>query len=74
MHYQIFPIHVKFCLIIYFKEHFGQIENITISWFGDLNNVLFSLIEACIKLDNFRLTYLLMRVFIKNLVIQNIKI
>lgn len=37
------------------KEHFGTIENLNISWFGDLNNVLFSLIEACNILDNFNL-------------------
>jgi len=28
------------------KNHFSTLNNITISWFGDINNVLFSLIEA----------------------------
>lgn len=37
------------------KEHFGSIENLTISWFGDLNNVLFGLIDACVILNNFNL-------------------
>lgn len=37
------------------KEHFGRIDNLTISWFGDLNNVLLSLIHACVILKNFKL-------------------
>lgn len=37
------------------KEHFGKINNLTITWLGDTNNVLFSLIEACILLNNFNL-------------------
>jgi len=28
------------------KEHFNTFENLTISWFGDVNNIVFSLVEA----------------------------
>jgi ornithine carbamoyltransferase len=28
------------------KEHFNKFENLTISWFGDVNNIVFSLVEA----------------------------
>ncbi len=34
------------------NEHFGHLEDITISWFGDMNNVLFSLCEITNMIGN----------------------
>ena len=34
------------------KEHFGTINDMKIAWFGDMNNVLFSLAEALFFLNN----------------------
>ncbi len=34
------------------NEHFGSLENLTISWFGDMNNVLFSLCEITNMIGN----------------------
>ena len=37
------------------KQHFGCLEDISIVWMGDINNVLFSLIEISLLLKNVRL-------------------
>lgn len=37
------------------KEHFGFLNNISISWFGDMNNVLYSLCEITNILGNIKL-------------------
>ena len=37
------------------KEHFNRLDNISISWLGDMNNVLFSLIEIVNLLGGFKI-------------------
>ena len=37
------------------KEHFGFLDNISISWFGDMNNVLYSLCETINIIGNIQL-------------------
>ena len=37
------------------KEHFGFLDNISISWFGDMNNVLYSLCETINIIGNIKL-------------------
>jgi len=34
------------------NEHFGRMKDLNIVWIGDVNNVLFSLVEVCNFLDN----------------------
>ena len=36
------------------KEHFKKLEGLTISWFGDMNNVLYSLCQVCELIENMR--------------------
>ena len=51
------------------KEHFGFLENISISWFGDMNNVLYSLCEIIDIFGNIKLN-----IFTDNLIYQEKKI
>ena len=50
------------------KEHFGFLENISISWFGDMNNVLYSLCEIIDIIGNIKLN-----IFTDNLIYQEKK-
>lgn len=50
------------------KEHFGFLENISISWFGDMNNVLYSLCEIIDIFGNIKLN-----IFTDNLIYQEKK-
>ena len=37
------------------NEHFGNLKEINIVWMGDINNVLFSLIEVSLLMDNIKI-------------------
>ncbi len=61
------------------KEHFNNYENLTISWFGDVNNIVFCLVEALnlfheIKLNIFTNKEIFQNSFLAENKNQNIKI
>ena len=46
MHYLIYLIHSGYFNVYTLQQHFDSLDNLSIVWMGDINNVLFSLIEA----------------------------
>ena len=56
------------------KENFGGIENLNIVWMGDMNNVLFSLIEILRFTDNTKIdVFTDKKIFLQNKEIFNLK-